>query len=180
MRPIDPADQAAAHPEAVEATGAGLRAALRAVASPVVVVTAASVDGPRGATIGSFTSVALDPPLVSFYVTQGTRFHDALRASERVAVHLLEAGQARLAARFAVPDLDSTDQFDGVAHHVAPGEPPLLAGTLGVLHGTVARRVPLADHTLVLVRVERIVPGVAGEPLLYYQQSYRGVGQTVG
>lgn len=175
-----PADQAARSPGTVPATGERLRDTLRAVASPVVVVTVASPDGPRGATIGSFTSVALSPPLVSFNVTQGTRFHDALDVGAAVAIHLLASGQAEVATHFAIPDLDGEGQLAPFAHARADGQAPVLGGTLGVLHGRVERGIDAGDHTLVLVRVEHLAPGADGEPLLYYQQSYRGVGQEVG
>lgn len=175
-----PADQTARSPGTVPATGARLREALRAVASPVVVVTVAPPDGPRGATIGSFTSVALSPPLVSFNVTQGTRFHDALADGAAVAIHLLASDQADVAMHFAIADLDGEAQLEPFAHARPDGLPPVLEGTLGVLHGRIERGVAVGDHTLVLVRVEHLAPGTEGEPLLYYRQSYRGVGQDVG
>ena len=181
LRAPDPAptDQAAAHPEAVAATGEALRKALRDVASPVVVVTTEAPDGPRGATIGSFTSVSLDPPLVSFSVTHGTQMHDALAATDVFAVHLLEAGQADLAAHFAIPDLGSDAQLAPFSHTRAPGVPPLLDGALGVLLCHTTARVEAGDHTLYLGEVTELIPGRPGQPLLYYRQSYRGVGEEV-
>lgn len=174
-----PTDQATACADALPATGERLRATLRAVASPVVVVTLATPDGPLGATIGSFTSVSLAPPLVSFNVTHGTRLHHAATDGAAVAIHLLTAGQAGVAARFAIPDLDGEAQLAPFPHRRRAGLPPVLAGTLGVLHGHIRTRVDVGDHTLVVVRVDRLVPGQEGEPLLYYQQSYRGVGASV-
>ncbi|RMF51994.1 MAG: flavin reductase, partial [Bacteroidetes bacterium] len=45
--------------------GEALRGAMRLVPSPVTVVTARSGEAIRGITIGSFTSVSLEPPLIS-------------------------------------------------------------------------------------------------------------------
>ena len=78
----------------------------------------AVAGGPRGATIGSFASASLAPPLVTFNVTHGTRFHEALQTAPSFAVHLLAEDQAPLASRFAAPDLDA--QLDGVAHTRTP------------------------------------------------------------
>lgn len=161
------------------ATGEDLRAALRGMASPVVVVTVVAPDGPRGATIGSFTSVSLAPPLVSFNVSHGTRLHDALSADCAVAIHLLHAGQAGMASHFATPDLDGDAQLAPFAHTRRDGAPPLLHGTLGVLHGCVVQRLDVGDHSLVVARIDHIDGGTDGEPLLYYRQSYRGVGAPV-
>lgn len=182
MTPSDPApaDYAARCPDALPATGERLRETLRAVASPVVVVTTVTDAGPLGATIGSFTSVALSPPLVAFNVTQGTRLHDALHVTAAVAVHLLASDQSAIAAHFAIPDVEGDAQLAPFPHAHRTGRPPVLGGTLGVLHGRVEQCLSAGDHTVVLVRVERIAAGEAGEPLLYYQQSYRGVGHDVG
>ena len=164
--PPAPIDRDAEHPEAVAATGEALRAMLRSVASPVVVVTVADRDGARGATIGSFASVSLDPPLVSFNVTHGTRLHEALEASAAFAVHLLADDQADVAEHFARPDSPTEAALD-------------LDGTLGTLACLVAARVPAGDHTVVLGEVTDLVPGRSASPLLYYRQSYRGIGSEV-
>ncbi|MEL6616029.1 MAG: flavin reductase family protein [Bacteroidota bacterium] len=172
-----PADQAAEFPESVPADGEGLRGLLRQMASPVVVVTCRGESGPRGATIGSFASASLSPPLVTFNVTHGTRFHEAIETAESFAVHLLASDQSEVATRFAIPDLDA--QLDTVDHAFTARGLPLLDGTLGVLLCRPQARVEAGDHTLVVGRVEEILPGREGEPLLYFQQSYRGVGREV-
>lgn len=174
-----PTDQAPEHPEAVPATGAALRAALRHVPSPVAVVTVRTAGGVRGATIGSFASVSLDPPLVSFNVTHGTRLHAALAEADRWAVHLLAAEQAALAERFALPDLDGTDQLAPFPHVAPPDGPPMLRGALGILVCTPHARVEAGDHTVWIGAVEEIVDGAGRAPLLYYHQSYRAVGDEV-
>ena len=174
-----PADQAPERPEAVEATGDALRSALRDHASSVVVVTARGGAGPRGATIGSFVSVSLDPPLVSFNVTHGTRLAAALLEADVWAVHLLSEAQADLAAHFAVPDLDGADQLAPFPHVDAGDGPPLLRGTLGVLLCRPHGRVEAGDHTVWIAEVTDIVDGAGAAPLLYYRQSYRAVGGEV-
>jgi flavin reductase (DIM6/NTAB) family NADH-FMN oxidoreductase RutF len=180
LSPLDPApaDRSTERPDAVAPTGDALRAILRAVASPVVVVTVALDGGTRGATIGSFASVSLSPPLVSFNVTHGTNLHDALDAAETFTVHLLAADQAALASHFARPDL--ADPMAGVAYGSLPGGTLRLDGTLGTLACTVAGRVAAGDHTVVIGEVTDLVPGRDAAPLLYYRQSYRGIGSEVG
>ncbi|MEM6326936.1 MAG: flavin reductase family protein [Bacteroidota bacterium] len=172
-----PADEASEFPESVPADGEGLRETLRGMASPVVVVTCRGADGPRGATIGSFTSASLAPPLVTFNVTRGTRFHRALLEAPSFAVHLLAETQAALATHFAVPDVDN--QLATVDHTTTPHGLPLLSGTLGVLLCRFHGRTEVGDHSLIVGRVEERIPGHEAGPLLYFQQSYRGVGGEV-
>ena len=165
-----PADRTTEHPEAVAATGDALRGLLRTLPSPIVVVTVDQPDGEtRGATIGSFASVSLGPPLVSFNVTHGTRLHDALDASGAFTVHLLAADQADAASHFARPD--ARDQMAGGAAR--------LDGSLGTLACTVAARHTAGDHTIVVGEVTEITAGRDAAPLLYYRKSYRGIGGEV-
>ena len=153
---------------------------MRRIAVPVVVVTVEAEEGPRGATIGSFTSVSLDPPLVSFNATRGTQLHRALCDADRFAVHLLAAEHADLAAHFALADLPGEEQFVPFPHRrFADGHPPLIEGTLGVLVCRIESRFAAGDHSIFLGRVEAVLPGRDGLPLLYHRQSYRGVGEEV-
>ena len=176
--PPPPADQQRpdAVPEPLPASGEALRLALRDLPSPVVVVT---VDGEgRGATIGSFASVSLDPPLVSFNVTHGTGFHGAIAEAQRWAVHLLSAGQAAVAEHFARPDLAAADQLAPFGHVVGDG-PPLLRGALSILLCRPHARFGAGDHTVFVGEVTGLVDGAGADPLLYFRQSYRGVGDPV-
>ena len=166
---LAPADRTDEHPDAIAPTGDALRAMLRALASPVVVVTVSGPAGTRGATIGSFASVSLDPPLVSFNVTHGTQLHAALDDADAFAVHLLAADQADVATHFARPDLDAEAQTAGAD----------LGGTLGTILCAVSARITAGDHTVVIGEVTDLVPGRDAAPLLYFQQSYRGVGGEV-
>ena len=148
------------------------------MAVPVVVVTAQVGGEPRGATIGSFTSVSLDPPLVSFNVTHGSALHRALGAADAWAVHPLAAGQADVAEHFARPDLEGPEQLAPFAHVVGDG-PPLLRGALAVLLCAPHARFEAGDHTVFVGRVTGVIDGAGDAPLLYYRRSYRGVGEEV-
>ena len=174
-----PLDTTPEHPEHVAATGEALRETLRLVASPVVVVTVQTGDGPRGATIGSFASVSLDPPLVSFNVTHDTRLHDALGATDELAIHLLTADQADVATQFALPDLSGPDQLAPFPHTRPEDGPPLLGDVQATLLASVTARIDAGDHTLVVAAVREIRAGREAAPLLYFDRSYRGIGPEV-
>ncbi|MDZ4699562.1 MAG: flavin reductase family protein [Rhodothermales bacterium] len=156
-----------------------LRAVMRHVPSPVTVVTLAGADGPRGVTIGSFASVSLDPPLVSFNVGIESSIHPHVAAADRFAIHVLHAGQVDVSRHFAQPDLASRSQFVDIAHTDFDGL-PVLSDALAVL---ICRRYavyPAGDHSLVLAEVEAILdPALDALPLLYYRQSYRIPGAEV-
>jgi len=107
--------------------GGRLRAALREWPAPVTVVTAATAEpyglagssqdlGPseealRGMTCGSFTSVSLQPALVSFNVRTDSQMGAALHASPAFAVHLLGEANRDYADVFSTPGLSGVEQF---------------------------------------------------------------------
>lgn len=155
------------------------RATMRQVPSPIVVVTASGDADARGITIGSFTSVALDPPLVSLNVGRESRMYDVMETCSRFAVHVLAEGQVHLAKRFAVPGLTSAEQFESVPHRRDAHGTPLLDGVSARLHCTPHDAVAAGDHVLYV----GLVVGVDEQPdhgaVLYYQSTYRGVGSEL-
>jgi len=160
-------------PDADVAPGDALRLAMRRVPAPVTVVTGRSTQGQIGAaTIGSFTSVSLTPPLVSFNVFRGSALNAALDVGAGFVVHVLHDGQAELAARFAHPDLSVEDRLrlSGVPkdEHAAP----VLPDALTRLHGIVRSRLLAGDHHLYLGEITRVEGPLDGDPLVYLDRTY--------
>jgi flavin reductase (DIM6/NTAB) family NADH-FMN oxidoreductase RutF len=152
---------------------------MRRVPSPVVVVTARGEDEARGITIGSFTSVALDPPLVSFNVGRASRMHEVMETCSRFVVHVLSEEQVHLAKRFAVPGLTGEEQFEAVSHGRGEDGTPLLDDVTARLYCRPHDSILAGDHTLyvgLVVDVERPLDQGA---VLYYQSTYRGVGSEL-
>ena len=141
--------------------GTAFRTVMRRVPSPVVVVTAQGEEEPRGITIGSFTSVALEPPLVSFNVGRESRMYGVMEHCSRYAVHVLSEQQASLATRFAEPGLTGQEQFDAR------------------FHCTPHSSVPAGDHILYVGLVVDVETPPDQGAVLYYQSSYRGVGSEL-
>jgi flavin reductase (DIM6/NTAB) family NADH-FMN oxidoreductase RutF len=159
-------------------SGDELRAAMRHVPAAVTVVTVGGEE-PRGVTIASFSSVSLDPPLVSFNVQRGARVFPLLERAERYAVHVLGADQVGLSDHFADPDLSVEEQLGPVAHVVGENGLPLLEGMLAVLECEPYAIYDAGDHALFVGRVVRIRAEEDGDPVLYYLRSYRGVGGII-
>jgi len=165
-------------PEPVE--GSAFRSAMRRVPAPVVVVTARGETEARGITIGSFTSVALEPPLVSFNVAREARMHDVMEACSRFAVHVLSEEQVHLAKRFAVPGLTGEEQFEAVSHFTREeGDVPLLHDVTARFHCSPQDSIDAGDHTLYVGQVVEIERPPDAGAVLYYQSTYRGVGSEL-
>src|SRR5207248_8346568 len=88
------------------------RRALAQFPTGVTIVTARGADGRCiGLTANSFTSVSLDPALVSWSLRLGSALFEAFDRAGHFGVNVLAASQARLAARFAAR---CDERFDGV------------------------------------------------------------------
>jgi flavin reductase (DIM6/NTAB) family NADH-FMN oxidoreductase RutF len=172
-------------PEPVEAET--FRSAMREIAAPVVVVTAAGGGEARGITIGSFTSVALEPPLVSFNVGHEASMHAVMEACDRFCVHFLGERQASLADHFATPGLTPDEQFDPIPHRIGEGGVPVVDGVPTLLHCTPYKSMEAGDHTIYVGQVVGVESRADGAEagflettgptsVLYYRSTYHGVG----
>ncbi len=160
--------------------GAQLKAVMRHVPSPVTVLTTAMHGEIRGATIGSFTSVSLDPPLISFNVQHGTQMHDALVDAPWYTVHILADTQAYLSNHFAIPNRSGDEQFASVPHHLDANGIPVLDESLAVLACRAYRMFEAGDHTVCIGEVIRVeAPDGEAQPLIYFDRSYRAIGNEV-
>lgn len=94
----------------------------------VAVITAVTADGtPAGMTVGTFTSVSLDPPLVAFLADNASTSFPKIRTAGGFCVNVLAVGQEELGYVFAVrggdkfgrmtwtPTCTGAPRFDGVA-----------------------------------------------------------------
>lgn len=156
------------------------REVLGYVPTAVIVVTGVVDDRPVGVALGSFTSVSLDPPLVSFCVTHTSRTWPLLRRAPRLAVSVLGAEHEELCRRFAT---QGVDRFAGLATRPAPGGAPVLPGAVAWIDGTVAAVHEAGDHDLVLLAVHDLGvgdrPGDPAEhtdgPLVFHRGHYVGL-----
>ncbi|MEV4349767.1 flavin reductase family protein [Actinoplanes sp. NPDC049596] len=156
------------------------RALLRRHAAAVVVITAPGAPGqaPAGFTATSFTSVSLDPPLVSFCLAHTASAWPAVAASDVVAVHVLTQEQEQVARTF------STKNIDRFATHGAwepgPGGVPLLDGVLARIVCRVEQRVEAGDHTIVLATPEHgwHHEDHTATPLVYHDGRYTQLGRA--
>jgi flavin reductase (DIM6/NTAB) family NADH-FMN oxidoreductase RutF len=146
------------------------RTLLRHQAASVVVVTVAA-DPPVGFTATSFTSVSLDPPLVSVCLDRSSSSWPAVSVAGHIGVHLLSQGQEQVARTFAASGID---RFAApTAWRPGPHGVPLLANPLVGLICRVVERVPAGDHTIVLAEpVLGLDPSSPSAPLVYHMGRY--------
>jgi flavin reductase (DIM6/NTAB) family NADH-FMN oxidoreductase RutF len=141
----------------------------------VVIVTAVCDGAPAGMSIGSFTSVSLDPPLIAILPAKTSVTWPRIAAAGAFCVNILNARQEALYRRFATA---GADMSAGVGWRAAPSGAPVLAGALAWLDCSLEQVVEAGDHFIALGRVTALDVGdEQGEdrsagPLVFFQGGY--------
>jgi flavin reductase (DIM6/NTAB) family NADH-FMN oxidoreductase RutF len=135
------------------------------------VVTALTGQGPVGLSVGSFTSVSLNPPLVGFLPAVTSSSWPLIQRAGAFCVNILAAGQEELAGSFASP---SADRFAGRSWRPAPWSgAPIFDGVVAWVDCEVAGVSEAGDHHFVLGKVSELGISTGAEPLVFFRGNYR-------
>lgn len=149
-----------------------LKNIMRRIPYPVTIVTAAFSNSKRGITIGSFTSLSLDPPLISFNVGRESQMHELIINTGHFAVHIPDAEQEDLCTRFAISDLTDEQQFKDVNHEMHSLGVPLIKGVSAVLICKSHSIVEAGDHSLVIGEIVESDQFKQDPAILYFNGGY--------
>lgn len=149
-----------------------LRHAMRAWTTGVTVVTATHAGQQYGMTVNSFTSISLDPPLVSLALKKLTHTHELVEKSGEFAVTILASDQKELSDRFAGKHPEIKDRFEGVLTETLLIKAPLLKGGTAYFNCRVVNAIPLGENTLFVAEVVAAQGEGIGEPLVYHNRVY--------
>jgi flavin reductase (DIM6/NTAB) family NADH-FMN oxidoreductase RutF len=149
-----------------------LRHAMRAWTTGVTVVTATHDGQQYGMTVNSFTSISLDPPLVSLALRKLTHTHELVEKSGEFAVTILAAEQKELSDRFAGKHPEIKDRFAGVAVEVLAIRAPLIKGGLAFFNCRVLNSIAVGENTLFVAEVIAAQGDGQGDPLAYHNRVY--------
>lgn len=136
----------------------------------VTVVTAIAEEGaPVGMTVGSFSSVSLDPPLVAFYPDRSSSTFPRIRSAASFCVNILAEDQEWVCRRMA---RKGAAKFESIAWTPAPSGAPVLTGCVGWIDCTFEEVRDAGDHLLVMGRVSDLEVSSEGMPLIFFQGGY--------
>jgi flavin reductase (DIM6/NTAB) family NADH-FMN oxidoreductase RutF len=149
-----------------------LRHAMRAWTTGVTVVTAQH-DGQRyGMTVNSFTSISLDPPLISVALRHLTHTHELVEKSREFSITILASHQKELSDRFAGRFPTIHDRFDGVATETLLIDAPLIREGIACFNCRVIQSIPVGENTLFVAEVIAARGEGGGSPLVYHNRVY--------
>lgn len=173
--------QQQSHPGAIlRPTPTQLRDVLRFWTTGVTIVSAAHQGTRHGMTVNSFTSLSLEPPLVSISLEKVTRTHEIVRQAGRFGVSILSAAQSELSNRFAGRENEQTDRFEGVDTFALETGSPLLQEAIAYFDCRVAVTHDAGTHTIFISEVlaAGALPDSAERPpLVYFNRAYRNLAE---
>jgi len=146
---------------------------MRAWTSGVTIVTASHAGAQHGMTVSSFTSIALEPPLVIVSLQTDSRTHELVSQSNALAITILAEDQQELSDIFAGRVPDTEDRLADIETETMTTGAPLIKGGLAYLDCRVSQTIEVGTNTLFLAEVVSARGNGEGNPLVYHDQKYR-------
>lgn len=153
------------------------RSALGVLPTGVAVVTTLCEDGRKiGITVNSFTSVSLNPPLVSFNLDKRLESLPAWLNARSFAINFLNENQDAVSSTFARARIDKwlgTDCQPGVTTS------PVFRFKLAVFECEKFACHEAGDHFIMIGKVIHFEVEDGAKPLLYHRGLYRRLGEPL-
>jgi flavin reductase (DIM6/NTAB) family NADH-FMN oxidoreductase RutF len=148
---------------------AQLRQAFGIFPSGVVAVAAEVAGAYVGLAASSFTSVSLDPPLVSFSIANTSKTWPDLRQASHLGVTVLADHHGAVARQLAGP-VDR--RFADVAVSVTSEGAVTLDEGLATFDTTIYRELEAGDHTIVLLELHAVQHVDHSLPLVFHRSQF--------
>jgi flavin reductase (DIM6/NTAB) family NADH-FMN oxidoreductase RutF len=135
-----------------------------ALPTGVTAITGLTEDGtPRGFVVGTFQSLSLEPPLVTFCVDKSSSTWPTLRSLGRFTANILSSGQLPVCRALS---RKGDEKFNGVEYESSPIGTPRIAGATAWVDCEVLAEVVAGDHYMIVGSIEELIPG-EGDALLF-------------
>jgi flavin reductase (DIM6/NTAB) family NADH-FMN oxidoreductase RutF len=147
-----------------------LRDVFGAFPSGVAAVAAVVEGAPVGIAASSFTSVSLNPALVSLCIAHTSTTWPVLRGAPCLGVSILSAAHERAGRQLADR---SGDRFAELSWRATANGAVLLDGASGWLETSVEQQVRAGDHDIVVLRVHDLDADHDISPLVFHAGQFR-------
>jgi flavin reductase (DIM6/NTAB) family NADH-FMN oxidoreductase RutF len=149
-----------------------LRAAMRTWSAGVAVVTTVYEGRQHGATVNSFTSISLEPAMLTITLQKSALTHEMISKSRAFGLTILSVGQSKISDMFAgqVPGVEN--RFSGLQTQTLVTGSPLLVGGLAWLDCRVVETFTAGNSTLFIAEALAAHTMDDGQPLIYHNREY--------
>ena len=149
-----------------------LRSAMRAWSAGVSIVTASYEGNIHGMTVNSFTSISLEPAMITVSLQKNTRTFEYVSKAQAFGLTILSSEQADISDLFAGRKPEVRDRFEGLQTETLITGAPLIVGGLAWLDCRVVQTYDAGTNTLFISEVVAARGTGAGVPLLYHNREY--------
>ena len=136
----------------------------------IIAVCARADDGPVGMAASSFTSVSMDPPLVSVCVQNTSTTWPRLRAATRLGLSVLADGQDHACRTLSAKD---GDRFDNLPWSDTDHGAVFVDDAAAVFDCTLHDELPAGDHLIALLHVHAALVHDGALPLVFHASRFR-------
>jgi flavin reductase (DIM6/NTAB) family NADH-FMN oxidoreductase RutF len=147
-----------------------LRGAFASFPSGITAVAAIRNGEPRGLAASSFTSVSLDPPLVSVCIARTSTTWPALRSAPRFGLSVLSQEQGRVARLLAAKGID---RFAEVSWERTAQGAVFVHGSALRLDCAPYDELSAGDHHIVLLAIQQLWTYPDISPLVFHGSRFR-------
>lgn len=154
-----------------------LRLAMRAWSAGVTVVTAVNEGVAHGMTVNSFTSISLDPAMITISLQKTTRTYEYVSKAQAFGLTILSSEQADISDLFAGRKPEVQDRFAGLQTETLVTGAPFIVGGLAWLDCRVVQTYDAGMNTLFISEVVAARGTGEGSPLLYHNREYWNLSQ---
>ena len=147
-----------------------LRSAFGAFPSGVVAVAAQVRGHLTGIAASSFTSVSIDPPLVSFAVATTSNTWPLLREAAHLGVSILADHHDAVCRQLAGP---TEQRFTGLPFRSTHDGAVLLDEAVATFDCSIQQEIEAGDHLIVVLALHRVTDAGGGSPLVFHRSGFR-------
>ncbi|MBP6030571.1 MAG: flavin reductase family protein [Sphingobium sp.] len=167
----------------VKSLAADLKMAMRGFAQSVVIVSTVGSDGARYAMAATaVTPLSMDPPSMLICVNRTASSHATLESGANFALNILNRRQMDV-ARVCGGAAKGEERFTVGEWHTDEHGVPYLADAQAAIICHQRQRISYGSHDIFIGDVQAVrgasVDGVEADPLVYFNGSYRTVGDTL-
>lgn len=172
-----PSDTDSIEMTASDRSDSGLREAFACFPSGVAAVCAVTPNGPVGLAASSFTSVSMDPPLVSVCIQKTSTTWPVLRDRPALGVSILAEGEDATVLSLASKN---GDRFERVSWHDTASGSVLVDGSTAWLDCTIHSELDAGDHVIALLEIRSLRFDAGAEPLVFHGSTFRKLARLEG
>ena len=139
-----------------------------------VVAVCARIQGvPIGMAASSFTSVSLDPPLVSVCIDNKSSTWPALKSAHRIGISVL--GESHDLVCRALSSRTTADRFADLQYEESKDGSIFIPGASSWMECSLFEELPGGDHRIALLKIESIGEQMDTLPLVFHRSGFHSL-----